>query len=83
MVETVALEFYDTALPFFNRAWEMVLSEYQSTVPGRLHFQMANFLSNHLSRFVPCSLYVALNNGDISVPEGKGKAWLSLFASEP
>lgn len=83
IVETFSLEFYNVAFPFFKNAWEMVLSEYKSTVPKHLHSQMANFLSNHLSSFVPCSLYVALNTGDISVPEGKGKAWLSLFASEP
>lgn len=83
MVEKIALDFYDTALPFFETAWKQVLAEYEVTVPMHLHNQMANFLSNHLSSFVTCSLYEALNNGNISAENGKAKPWISLFASEP
>lgn len=83
MVKNLALEFYDTALPFFETAWKQVLDEYEETVPKHLRSQMANFLSNHLSNFVTCSLYEALNNGDISVGDDKARPWISLFASEP
>ncbi len=83
MVEKLSLEFYDTALPFFEIAWKQVLNEYEATVPKHLHSQMANFLSNHLSSFITCSLYEAFNNGDLSDENDKAKPWISLFASEP
>lgn len=83
MVEKLALDFYNTALPFFGIAWKLVLNGYESAVPNHLHTQMAHFLSNHLSSFVTCSLYEALNHGDISVENEKALPWISLFASEP
>ncbi len=83
MVEKLALEFYDIALPFYKIAWKQVLEEYEATVPKHLHSQMDNFLSNHLSSFVTCSLYEALNNGDIFAVSDESKPWISLFASEP
>lgn len=83
IVEKIAFDFYDTALPFFETAWKQVLAEYEPTVPKHLHNQMANFLSNYLTSFVTCSLYEALNHGTISAESGQAKPWISLFASEP
>ncbi len=83
IIETLASDFYETAFPFFDMAWKQVLREYGAAVPKHLHGQMANFLSNHLSSFIPCSLYEALKRNEISEVDEKSKPWVSLFASEP
>ena len=59
-----------------------MLDEYEAAVPKHLHWQMGNFLSNHLGNFVTCSLYVGVKNGILSAPDDNNKDWLSLFASE-
>lgn len=81
-IEKIALDFYDTAFPYFKKAYDIILKEYLGGVPKHLHWQMGNFLSNRLNAIVTCSLYEALNAGVLSAPDENNKAWLSLFASE-
>lgn len=83
LIENMALGFYDTALPYFEAAWSMILDKYKSDIPKRLWPQSADFLSNHLSAFVTCSFYEAIKRGDISTECAKPEPWLSLFTSEP
>lgn len=81
-IEQLAREFYDTVVPMIERAWNIVLDEYASSVPKHLHWQMGNFLCNNLNHFVTCSLHCAYQNGKLSEPDENNKEWLSLFASE-
>ena len=81
-LQQLAYEFYPTVQKYFDRAYRLVLDEYKSTIPKHLHWQMGNFLSNHLGNFVTCSLYEGMKNGVLSVPDENNKDWLSLFASE-
>ncbi len=81
-IEKFAREFYSTVLPLIEHAWNIILDEYVSTVPKHLHWQMGNFLANHLNHLVTCSLHCACKNGDLSEPDENNKEWLSLFASE-
>lgn len=81
-LEKLAQEFYNTAFPLIECAWKIVTDEYVPTVPKHLHWQMGNFLSNHLTLFVTCSLREADRNGKLSAPDENNREWLSLFASE-
>ena len=80
-LEQLAYEFYPIAREFFDKSYSLVLDEFEATVPKHLHWQMGNFLSNHLGNFVTCSLYEGMKNGALSIPN-ENKDWLSLFASE-
>ncbi len=81
-IEKIAYDFYNTVSPLIERAWNIVLEEYVSSVPKNLHWQMGNFLANNLNHLVTCSLHCAYKNGDLSEPDETNKEWLSLFASE-
>lgn len=81
-IEKMAHEFYGEVEESFTAAYELVRKEYLSTTPKHLHWQMGNFLSNHLNVFVTCSLFRAKEAGILSQPDEDNKAWLSLFASE-
>jgi RNA polymerase sigma-70 factor (ECF subfamily) len=81
-IEQLAYEFYPVAQEFFNKAYKLVLDEYKTTVPKHLHWQMGNFLSNHLGNFVTCSLYEGVRSGILSTPDESNKDWLSLFTAE-
>ena len=81
-LKQLALTFYPTALEFFQRAYKMILAEYQSSIPKHLHWQMGNFLSNSLGIFVTGSLYEGMGNHVLSAPDENNRDWLSLFASE-
>lgn len=81
-LEELSYELYPQVDKFFNKAYQLVLDEYEATVPKHLHWQMGNFLSNHLGNFVTCSLYEGVKNGILSAPDDNNMDWLSLFASE-
>lgn len=81
-IEGLAREFYRIAEPLIERAYTIVLEEYAPTVPPALHWQMGNFLGNHLNLLVTCSLKEAVANHKLSEPDENNKAWLSLFAAE-
>ncbi|MBQ8392270.1 MAG: RNA polymerase sigma factor [Clostridia bacterium] len=81
-IEKMAQEFAKSVQDITDGAYQLVLKEYESTVPKHLHWQMGNFLSNALTILVTCSLYEAEKEGILSVPTDKNKYWLSLFASE-
>lgn len=81
-LEELAYELYPQVDKYFNTAYQLVLDEYEATVPKHLHWQMGNFLSNHLGNFVTCSLNEGVKNGVLSMPDENNKDWLSLFASE-
>lgn len=81
-IQRITDEFYDRAKVYFKKAYDAVLAEYEKEIPKHLHWQMGNFLSNHLNIFVTCSLYMAKQNGILSTPRDSDKAWLSLFATE-
>ncbi len=80
-LETLSYEFYEEVKHIFKKAYAIVLDRYAQGVPKHLHLQMGNFLSNHFSAFVTCSLFEAKNKGMLSEPD-ENKMWLSLFASE-
>ena len=73
---------YGKVKNYFVRAYQLILGEYESTVPKHLHEQMGNFLSNHLGIFVTCSLYEGIKRGVLSKPDENNREWLSLFVSE-
>lgn len=77
-----AMEFYPTAMKFLQKAYGMILAEYESSIPNRLRWQMGNFLSNNLGVFVTASLYEGVRKQMLSVPDENNREWLSLFASE-
>lgn len=81
-IESLSNDFYPRVEKYFKKAYDLVLNEYERTIPKHLHWQMGNFLSNHLSNFVTCSLYEGFKNGVLSKPDENNKSWLSLFASE-
>lgn len=81
-IEKFAREFYNTVSKLIERAWNIVLDEYASSVPKHLHWQMGNFLANNLNHLVTCSLHCAYKNGKLSEPDDNNKEWLSLFVSE-
>jgi len=81
-IQELANSFYNKAMVYFKKAYNIVLSEYEKEVPKHLQWQMGNFLSNHLNVFVTCTLYTAKQNGLLSIPKDSDKAWLSLFATE-
>ncbi|MHB8964213.1 MAG: RNA polymerase sigma factor, partial [Saccharofermentanales bacterium] len=81
-IQAIASRFYEVSAVFFKKAYDIVLDEYLKSVPKHLHWQMGNFLSNHLNNFVTCSLFEAFNSGQLSKPDEQNKAWLSLLASE-
>lgn len=81
-IENLAYSFYDEAKVEFAKAYNLVLDEYLPKIPKHLHWQMGNFLSNNLNCFVTCSLYDAVNDDKLSIPDSNNKEWLSLFASE-
>ena len=75
----LAAEFCKMVEPIFLNAWNLVVAEYEKTVPKHLHWQMGNFLSNALNSFVTCSLYEGLKNKTLSDPNVEGREWLSMF----
>jgi len=77
----LAEEFYGTASKYFTSAYDIVLNLYKPEIPKHLHWQMGNFLSNHLNNFVTCSLFEAVNRGLLSTPDENNREWLSLFAT--
>ena len=81
-LEQLAYDLYPQVLKFFDTAYKLVLDTYQAAIPKHLHWQMGNFLSNHLGSFVTCSLYEGVKNGLLSAPDHNNKEWLSLFASD-
>lgn len=81
-IQMLAKDFSKQADVLFQKAYNIVLDEYMKDIPKHLHWQMGNFLSNHLNVFVTCSLYMANNDGLLSIPSDHNKSWLSLFASE-
>lgn len=81
-LERIAEDFYREAEPFMRRLYDLVLQEYAAGVPEHLRWQMGNFLSNHLTMLVTCSLYEAKKEGVLSEPDENNAYWLSLFASE-
>ncbi len=81
-IEKMAQEFAQSVQDITGEAYELVLEEYQRTIPKRLHWQMGNFLSNCLTIFVPCSLYEAERDGILSAPTENDRYWLSLIATE-
>ena len=78
----LAYKFYPTALKYFNKAYNLVLNEYKSTIPKHLHWQMGNLLSYYLGNFVTSSLYEGVKNRILSLPDENNKEWLSLFTAE-
>jgi RNA polymerase sigma factor (sigma-70 family) len=82
LIENIAYVFYDKAKKYFKNAYDIILSEYASSIPRHLEWQMGNFLSNYLNSFVTCSLYEAYKNKILSKPDAHNKPWLSLFACE-
>lgn len=81
-LEELAYELYPQVYEIFFKAYRFILDEYKATVPKHLHWQMGNFLSNHLNNFVTCSLYEGVKNGSLSAPDENNKEWLSLFTAE-
>ena len=65
-----------------QQLYDLILREYAAEVPGHLHWQMGNYLSNYLNMLVTCSLYEAKKAGVLSEPEEGNAYWLSLFTSE-
>jgi len=47
--ELAVNKLYPKVKKLFNTAYQIVLDEYKETVPKHLHWQMGNFLSNHLN----------------------------------
>lgn len=82
IIEELSHTFYNTAKEYYKTAYNLILKEYMCGVPKHLQWQMGNFLSNHLNKFVTCSLYEGMNNKLLSKPDEFNKEWLSLFASE-
>ena len=78
----MAMEFYPTAMEFLQKAYGMILAEYEASIPKHLRWQMGNFLSNNLGIFVTASLYEGVRKHILSVPDENNREWLSLFASE-
>ncbi len=74
--------FYETAKPYFETAWKLILKEFEPAVPKHLHGQMGNFLSRILSTFVTCALYEGEKQGVLSGMEVEGKEWISLVVFE-
>ena len=81
-IKRLSYELYGKVKNYFVRAYQLILGEYESTVPKHLHEQMGNFLSNHLGFFVTCSLYEGIKRGVLSKPDENNREWLSLFVSE-
>ena len=81
-IKRLSYELYGKVKKYFVRAYQLILGEYESTVPKHLHEQMGNFLSNHLGIFVTCSLYEGIKRGVLSKPDENNREWLSLFVSE-
>lgn len=75
-------ELFKNTEVFIDKAYRIVLHEYESTVPKHLRWQMGNFLTNHLNNFVTCSIYEADRKGLLSEPDENNKEWLSLFVTE-
>lgn len=69
-------------LPIVHKAYSIILSEYEKTVPTHLHWQMGNFMTNALNYLVTCSLFEADKRGMLSAPDENNRTWLSLFATE-
>ena len=69
-------------LPIVHKAYCIIRSEYEKTVPAHLHWQMGNFLTNGLNYLVTCSLFEAEKRGLLSVPNEDNKVWISIFATE-
>lgn len=69
-------------LPLVHKAYGIIRSEYEKTVPEHLHWQMGNFLTNGLNYLVTCSLFEAEKRGLLSVPTEDNKVWISIFATE-
>jgi len=81
-IEKMAQEFAESVQDITRGAYDIILEEYEKTVPKHLRRQMGNFLSNALTIFVTCSLYEAERDGILSVPTENNRYWLSLIATE-
>lgn len=81
-LQEMACAFYKDVLPLLEKAYGIILQERGKNVPEHLRWQMGNFLSNNLTSFVPFSLYKAVKQGKLSLPDENNKTWLSLFVSE-
>ncbi len=81
--EAVIDAFADTAAPYFEKAYRIITSRYEKTVPAHLHTQMHNFMTNWLNLFVTCTLYDGVRTGNLSFQEeDQTRYWLSIIAAE-
>ena len=78
----MAQEFAKSVQDITKGVYDIVLEEYEKTVPKHLRWQMGNFLSNALTILVTCSLYEAERNGILSAHTENNRYWLSLIATE-
>ncbi|MCM1567886.1 MAG: RNA polymerase sigma factor [Roseburia sp.] len=78
----MAEELYRETEGLMKQGYNLILEEFQKSVPAHLHWQMGNFLAAKLRWLITCSLYEASNEGILSEPDENNKTWLSLYASE-